>query len=95
MARLYQDAPSLAKPAFAISNALLFFAGLGCFFYWVKPAKKNAQLVVWIWIVVEAINVLAHILWASIAGAYNPGLATAVLFVPVLAYLSYSMSRSN
>lgn len=93
MKLLYQDAPLLAKPAFAISNALLFLAGLICFYYWVRPARKGARTVVWVWIVLESVNVIAHFVWAFLIRGYNPGLATAILFMPVLIYLSQLMRR--
>jgi hypothetical protein len=84
---LYRNAPHLAKPAFAISNALLVFIGLVCFYYWVRPARKGAMVVVWVWIIIESLNVVAHLVWAALIGGYNPGLVTGVLFVPVLIYL--------
>lgn len=93
MRSLYRDAPALAEPAFAISNAILFCAGLACFYYWVRPARERARTVVRVWVILESANVIAHLVWAVIIGGYNPGLATAVLFVPVLIYLSYLMQR--
>jgi hypothetical protein len=93
MKLIYQNAPHLAKPAFAISNALLFLAGLICFYYWVRPGRERARTVVWVWIILESINVIAHFVWAISIRGYNPGLATVVLFVPVLTYLSYLMRR--
>ena len=90
---VYQNAPHLAKPAFAISNALLISIGLICFFYWVQPARKGATAVVWIWIIIESLNVFAHIVWAALIGGYNPGLVTALLFVPVLIHLCYLMKH--
>ncbi|HEX8473004.1 MAG TPA: HXXEE domain-containing protein [Pyrinomonadaceae bacterium] len=93
MRLIYQDAPLLAKPAFAISNALLFLAGLICFYYWVRPAKKGARMVVWVWIVMEFLNVIAHCVWAVLIRGYNPGLVTGILFMPVLIYLTYLTRR--
>jgi len=90
---LYQNAPYLAKPAFAIFNALLVLMGMVCFYYWVEPARKGARRVVWVWIIIESVNVVAHLVWAVLTGGYNPGLVTGVLFVPVLIYLCYSMRR--
>src|SRR5437764_3482619 len=95
MTFIYQNAPQLARPAFAISNALLILIGLICFYYWVQPARKAANLVVWIWIILESSNVVAHIVWAVLIGGYNPGLVTGVLFLPVLIYLCRLMIRSN
>ena len=89
MRLLYQSAPHLAKPAFAISNALLVLIGLVCFYSWVQSGRKGATIVVWIWIIIESLNVVAHIVWAALIGGYNPGLVTGLLFVPVLIYLCY------
>jgi hypothetical protein len=91
MKALYENAPQLAKPAFAISNFCLVLIGLACFSYWVRSARKGAHTVVWIWIILEAGNVLAHLVWASLIGGYNPGLVTTLIFLPVLGYLVYSM----
>jgi len=88
---LYQNAPYLAKPAFAVSNASLVLIGLICFFYWVQAARKGARAVVWVWIVIDSLNVVGHLVWAILIGGYNPGLVTAVSFVPVLIYLFYLM----
>jgi len=92
---LYQNAPYLAKPAFAVSNASLVLIGLICFFYWVQAARKGARAVVWVWIVIESLNVVAHIVWAILISGYDPGLVTGGLFVPVLIYLCYLMSRTS
>lgn len=93
MRLLYQEAPHLAKPAFAISNALLFCGGIGCFYYWILPARKGARTIIWLWIAMESFNVIAHFVWAVLIRGYNPGLATVILFVPVLIYLGYCLWR--
>ena len=93
----YQNRAQLAKPAFVIFNLLLISIGLICFCCWVWPQRKGAILVVWIWIIMESLNVVAHVVWAALIGAYNPGLVTGLLFVPVLSFLCYSirgLSRS-
>jgi len=86
---IYQDALYLARPAFVIANAFLILFGLFCFYYWLQPARKGGRTVVWVWIIIESFNVIAHFTWAVLIRAYNPGLVTAILFVPVLIYLSY------
>ena len=94
MRRLYGEAPHLARPAFLISNLLLILAGLLCFHLVVRTARKGASTVVWIWVVVESFNVIAHLAWALLIRGYNPGLVTGILLVPVLARLSYLMWRA-
>jgi hypothetical protein len=89
MVFLYRNAPYLAKPAFVISNMLLVSIGLIAFYRWVQPVRRGAAVVVWIGIAIESLNVTAHLIWAALIGGYNPGLATGLLFVPVLIYLCY------
>lgn len=91
MRLIYQDAPQLAGPAFAVSNVLLILIGLACFYYWVRPARRGAGTVVWVWVVIESFNVVAHSAWAVLTEGYNPGLVTVFLFVPPLACLWRSM----
>ena len=93
MGIIYQDLPNLAKPAFAISNLFLFLIGLSCFYYWIKPERKGARTVIWVWIVMESFNAIAHFVWAILIRGYNPGLVTGILFVPLLIYLWHLMRR--
>src|SRR5260370_35881386 len=73
---LYQNAPHLAKPAFAISNALLVLIGAVCLYYWVQPARRGARLVVWIWIIIESLNVIAHLVWPALIVGLDTALVT-------------------
>ena len=91
MVLLYRSAPHLARPAFAVANVFLVAAGVACWFYWVRPARRGARAVVWAWVGGEAFNVVAHCAWAVMIGGYNPGLATGLGFVPALVYLSYRL----
>ncbi|MDQ3748974.1 MAG: HXXEE domain-containing protein [Acidobacteriota bacterium] len=93
MQLIYRNTPELAQAAFITFNLLLFLFGLICFFYWVQPARKRARVVVWIWIVIQMATVAAHLVWAIVIGGYNPGLATAPLFVPVIGCLLYWLQR--
>ena len=94
MALLYRDAPSLARPAFIVSNVVLVGAGLVCWRRWVWPGRRGARTVVWVWVGVEAFNVAAHCVWAVAAGGYNPGLVTGLGLVPVVACLIYLLRRA-
>src|SRR2546423_15685569 len=93
MTFIYQNAPQLARPAFAISNALLILIGLICFYYWVQPARKGATAVVRIWIIIESLNVVAHIVWAALIGGDNPGLVAGVFFFPGVFYLLFLINH--
>ena len=95
MTFLYRDAPHLAKPAFFISNVLLVLSGVFCFFRWIQPASKSARTILWFWIAIESFNVAAHLVWAFFIRDYNPGLATVLLFLPILIYLGYQLQKWN
>src|SRR4051812_31690686 len=91
---LYRHSSHLAKPAFVVFNVLLLVAGLICWFRWVRSARWGARAVVWIWIGAEALNAVAHLVWAGLSRAYNPGLVTGLGFVPIVAYLCYLLRRA-
>jgi hypothetical protein len=87
-ARLLNAAiPDIARPGFITFNILLVGFGLFCFFSWVQPAKSQARVAIWCWIAIESYNAIAHVVWAVAARGYNPGLATATVMFPLVAYL--------
>jgi hypothetical protein len=93
MASIYRNAPGLAQPAFVFANSLLVLVAFVCLFGWVWPARQGAKAVAWVWVGVEAFNVIAHGVWAILIWGYNPGLVTGLGFVPVVAYLTYLLRR--
>ena len=58
-----------------------------------QPVRKGARTIIWVWIIIESFNVIAHFVWAALIRGYNPGLVTVILFVPMLIYLSHLMRR--
>lgn len=72
---------------FLIINICLFIFGLLC---WIYMASRNrlSPGVIWLWVVLETINGIGHIIWSINEGFYMPGLATApilLLFALLLA----------
>src|SRR5260370_27784647 len=68
---LYQNAPYLAKPAFAIFNTVLVLVGMGCFYYWVQPARNGVRVVVWLLVIIQPLNVVSHLVWVVLLRATN------------------------
>ncbi len=85
--------PGLARPGFVAFNLLLVALGILSYGYIRKANAPRARLVLWIWIVVELYNGLAHMIWGVAAGGYNPGLASAVLLLALAGYLAYTLKR--
>jgi hypothetical protein len=95
MVFLYRNASTLARPGFILFNSILVLIGVVSLIYWVWPSRRGARTVVWIWIGIEAFNVIAHCIWAGMIRGYNPGLVTGLAFVPLLAYLIRLLTRSS
>ncbi|MGZ8282591.1 MAG: HXXEE domain-containing protein [Allosphingosinicella sp.] len=79
---------------FAISNSVLVLVGLLCWLVFVRPQRRPARGIAWFWAVLEIANGLGHILLASAAGGYFPGLATAPLLLGLGGALAWRLARS-
>jgi hypothetical protein len=78
---------------FVIGNAIVVAVGLWCYFWPVRRRWPMARTLAWIWAVLEAINGVAHSLWALREGDYTPGLATAPVLLVLAIYLSMQMRQ--
>jgi hypothetical protein len=91
-ARLLNElVPGFTRPGFVIVNTLLALFGLWCSLSHVRPASKSARDWVWIWVVIEIFNGLAHSAWAIISRGYVPGLATSPILFAFAAYLFHRL----
>ena len=91
-ARLLNElVPGLTRPGFIIFSALLALFGLWCFLSSVHPGTKSARDWVWIWVVIELFNGLAHPVWAIATRGYVPGLATSPILFVLAAYLFHRL----
>jgi hypothetical protein len=85
----------LTRPGFIIVNTLLALFGLWCFFANVRPGSKSARDWVWIWVVIELFNGLAHPLWAIATRGYVPGLATSPVLFGLAACLFHRLRATH
>ena len=91
-ARLLNElVPGLTRPGFIIFNTILALFGLWCFFSSVRPGTRSARDWVWIWVVIELFNGLAHPVWATATRGYVPGLATSPILFALAAYLFHRL----
>lgn len=77
---------------FIISNSALVLFGLGCYVFAVRTGHRSTLIWVWIWIIIESINGIAHTVIALAQGAYFPGVATAPLLLVLSTYLLVRIS---
>ncbi len=78
---------------FVISNTALVLFGLGCYVFAVRTGHRSTLIWVWIWIIIESINGIAHTVIALAQGAYFPGVATAPLLLMLSMYLFVRVTR--
>ena len=76
---------------FVAFNTAVIALGIGCYFGLIRSARGAANIVAWIWVVVELANSVGHIFLALNAGGYFPGLVTGVALLFVSAYLARSL----
>lgn len=79
--------PGFAHSAFILLNTFFAAFGLWCFFRDVRPGTQFARDWIWVWVVVELFNGVAHPLWAVAARGYVPGLATSPFLFVLAGYL--------
>ena len=72
---------------FLIANACLVAFGLWCWAVPVRSGWSSARSLLWVWVVIEIGNGVAHPAFAIARGGYFPGLITAPLLLALAAWL--------
>ena len=78
---------------FVAINVSLVAFGAWCFFWPVRREWPSAVPLAWLWVAVEVLNGIGHLLWTLRQGGYTPGVATAPVLLAVAAYLTLQLSR--
>jgi hypothetical protein len=78
---------------FAIVNCALILFGIWCVAFPVWRGWRSAIPLAWVWVVIEMINGVGHPVWAIAAREYRPGVATAILLLPLALILGWQLTR--
>jgi len=78
-------------PGFLLLNSLFLLFGLWCRLWPVGRQWRWWRIWLWLWIVIEIINGLAHIGLALWHGGYFPGLYTAPLLLLIAGWLVFQL----
>ena len=73
---------------FILANILVVLLGLWCYLFPLRRGSTYAGLIVWLWILLEFANGVAHIVLAIGSWSYFPGLMTAPLLLLTSSYLA-------
>ena len=77
--------------SFVALTILLMAFGFWCLLWPMRRGWPSAVYLGWGWVIVEAINGIAHPLWTLHEGGYTPGVATAPLLLALAIYLGYQL----
>jgi len=84
---------------FLFINVSLVALGFWCLLWPVRREWPSAVTLGWVWVAVEVVNGIGHLLWTLRQGGYTPGVATApvllVLAVYVALQLRHIVGRSS
>ena len=80
---------------FVVLNVSLVLFGVWCWLARVRPGHRHARAFAWFWVVLETGNGIGHSLFAIEAGGYFPGLATALVLLPVALALAWMLVRTS
>ncbi|MBN1810717.1 MAG: HXXEE domain-containing protein [Anaerolineae bacterium] len=80
--------PGLPRPGFVVFNALFVLFWLGAFLRWgnLDRHERKRRALFWAFAAIELYNGVAHLVWAALVRGYNPGLFTALPFLPLSGY---------
>ena len=68
---------------FVIFNLALVAFGFWCWLFPVRRGWAMAVPLAWLWVAIELVNGIGHPAWSLLRGGYTPGLATAVILLPL------------
>ena len=78
---------------FIIFSVALILFGLWCYLGPVRNGHRSARIWVWVWIIMQMVNGIGHLIISLVQGAYFPGAATAPLLLIIAVYLWLKVGR--
>jgi hypothetical protein len=105
LGRLYLEFPPARMVSSAFSadlrtgfvrfNVLLVAFGVWCWLFPVRRGWRSAGSFIAVWIAIELLNGIGHPAWSLYVGGYTPGVATALVLLPLTLVLLFSLTRSQ
>jgi hypothetical protein len=80
---------------FALANVCIVLFGAWCYWARVRLSHPGARGYAWFWACLELGNGMGHILFATLRGAYFPGVGTAPPLIATSCYLGFRLVMSG
>ena len=78
---------------FIVINIALFVFGVWSFIWPVRRNWPSASVIICVWIVIELINGVGHILWSVEVNGYTPGVITAPVLLILALLLAWDLTK--
>lgn len=82
------------RRGFILFNVSLVAFGIWCYLWPVRREWPSAAVLAWFWVGIELVNGIGHPAWSLARRGYTPGVATALLLLPLAMLLAYRL-RAN
>jgi hypothetical protein len=79
------------RRGFIIFNVGLVAFGIWCYLWPVRREWPTAAALAWFWVGIELVNGIGHPAWTLARRAYTPGVATALLLLPLALLLAHRL----
>ena len=76
---------------FVLINVSLVAFGLWCLLWPVRREWPSAVTLAWVWVALEVVNGIGHLLWTLRQGGYTPGVATAPVLLVLAVYIALQL----
>ena len=80
---------------FILLNTVFVAFGLWCYLFPVRSGWASARGWAWLWVIIELVNGLGHLVLALRSGGYFPGVATAPILLMFTLYLAARLLRTR
>jgi hypothetical protein len=95
-ARLVSGLISADRPrGFLIFNVALVAFGFGCYLFPVRRGWPSAAAFAWLWVGIELVNGIGHPAWSIARRGYTPGVATALVLLPLALLLARRLASRH
>jgi hypothetical protein len=79
------------RRGFLIFNVALVAFGFWCWLFPIRREWPSAAAFAWVWVAIELVNGIGHPAWSVMRGGYTPGVATALVLLPLALLVAHRL----
>ena len=83
------------QQSFLVLNVCFVLFGMWCYFWPIRRNWHSAIPIAWLWVCIEIANGVLHPTWSIMQRDYTPGVATAILLLPMALFLAFQLIKQS